>query len=90
MRRAVNTISPAVMEYARATGLLAKWQPDRVIKTLSILPEVVQVLQKLLYYKEKTSLDVGVRVGWRRLQFVVDLHVSYRWFLLLQTRYNVP
>lgn len=26
MRRAVNTISPAVMEYAGATGLLAKWR----------------------------------------------------------------
>lgn len=26
MRRAVNTISPAVMEYAGAAGLLAKWR----------------------------------------------------------------
>lgn len=30
--------------------------PDRVIKTLSILPEAVQVPQKPLRYKEKTPL----------------------------------
>lgn len=63
MRRAVNAISPAVMEHAGAAPfrVVGGVAPDRVIKTLSILPGAVQVPQKRLCYKEKTSVGVGVR-----------------------------
>lgn len=58
---AVNTISLAVMEYAGAAGLLAKWRLIVLSRHCQyILPGAVQVPQKLLCYKEKTCLSAWV------------------------------
>jgi len=85
MRRAINTISPAVMEYAGAIGLLAKWRLIVLSRYCQYFPKRSKCRRSYRVTKRRHLLWVCAR----RSRFVV-IYIPRRWSLLLQTGYNVP
>lgn len=81
MRHAFNTISPAVMEYARAAGLLAEWR-------LIVLSRHCQYFPKQSKCRESRCVTKRRRfsgASHRHQQYTVSYYSMHS-----RTQYNIP